>query len=308
MSPPRSAPNLVQRTEEIREGKIVSLFRNGLTIQTDPPNYDNPLRVLPLGPPQDSIMNYIARCPEFVRGRRIFEPFAGAGAFGFMSLWCGAEHVDFLDINPRALEFQHANASLNHFQQDRFRSLEGDFSSYHPQDKYDVVLANPPFVPTPDGLQGTLTSNGGPEGNRFVAILLDGLPELLKPDGELLFYVFQLVRNGQPLLVDLLPKAVKGRVAEITPAQDRLLPLSTYKELYLQTHPDEERTIDNWISRLRKAHGPDLAVSHYIVHVRPGEAAGHPWVVRNNFAEKFGADFLMSADDSDSIPVDGRRR
>ena len=110
--------------------------------------------------------------------RTLFEPFAGSGAIGFMALKVGAGHVDFLDVNPRASQFQRENAGLNQFSSSRFTSITGDIADFAPARKYDLMLANPPFVPTPEGIDGTLTSNGGPEGSRFVEILVERLEEL----------------------------------------------------------------------------------------------------------------------------------
>jgi tRNA G37 N-methylase Trm5 len=62
--------------------------------------------------------------PEVVRGKRLFEPFAGSGALGFMALKIGARRVDFLDINHRASDFQRENAQLNRFPADSFRSID----------------------------------------------------------------------------------------------------------------------------------------------------------------------------------------
>ena len=109
-----------------------------------------------------------------------------------MALKAGAGRVDFLDINPRALDFQRENAAVNRFPSSRFTSIKGDIADFLPERSYDLILANPPFVPTPAGLDGTITSNGGPDGNRFVEMLLKRLEEFLEPSGRALIYLFQL--------------------------------------------------------------------------------------------------------------------
>jgi methylase of polypeptide subunit release factors len=97
------------------------------------------------------------------------------------------------------------------------RRFEGDVATFCPQEPYDLILANPPFVPTPEGIDGTITSNGGPEGNRFVEILLRRLDEFLRPEGRALVYVFQIVSGKEPLVVDLVSKSLEGRRVDLTP-------------------------------------------------------------------------------------------
>lgn len=303
-----SLPNLLRRTSELRNGKLVNRFANGLAICTDVPESDDPLRVLSLGRPQDAVLNYMVNCPTLVRGKRVFEPFAGAGAFGFMALHCGARHVDFLDISPRSLAFQRENALLNEVRSDRFRAIEGSITTFRPDEKYDVILANPPFVPTPDGVRGTLTSNGGPEGNRFVQVLLAGLEETLQPDGTVLLYVFQFVSDGRPLIIDLLQSTLQGKRVELTPAQDRPIPFDDYISGYLRTHPDAEQPILGWQSQLMAVHGKKLTLSHFIVHIRPDPSGATTCTIKEDFAQRYGEDFLILSEDPDFIPIDGRRR
>src|SRR4030042_839520 len=101
-----SLPDLLGRSSEVQGEEVINRFANGLAIKTEIWNKDDTLRILPLGSPQASLMNHILGFPEVVRGKYVFEPFAGSGALGFMALKLGARHVDFLDINPRASDFQ----------------------------------------------------------------------------------------------------------------------------------------------------------------------------------------------------------
>ena len=212
-------------------------FSNGLKIKTEIFNKGDRLRILPLGSPQGSLLNHLLNFPETVQDKSVFEPFAGSGALGFMALKAGARHVDFLDINPRALDFQRENAALNQFSSSQFASIEGDIADLAPKRKYNLILANPPFVPTPEGIEGTITSNGGPEGSRFVEILLERLEEFLEPSGQALIYIFQFAKDGQPLVVELLAKTLKHRPVELTPSQGRPIPFETYRKAYLQLFP-----------------------------------------------------------------------
>jgi hypothetical protein len=62
-------------------------------VHTDPFLWSDAARILPLGGPQDTILNRMLRQPRLAQGRSVFEPFAGAGAFGLMALKLGARHA-----------------------------------------------------------------------------------------------------------------------------------------------------------------------------------------------------------------------
>src|SRR5262249_7069716 len=117
-------PNLLQRTHEVQDDQIRYRFGNGLVIKTEILRKPDRLRILPLGTPQGSLMNHMLHFPEVTQGKDVFEPFAGSGALGFMALKLGAHHVDFLDVNPRAVTFQVENAALNHFLASQYSAIQ----------------------------------------------------------------------------------------------------------------------------------------------------------------------------------------
>src|SRR5262245_20599222 len=145
----KSIPDLLQMSREVCGDVVVYGFANGLTIKTEVFSKPDRLRVLPLGTPQAALMNHMLNFPHRLRGARVFEPFAGSGALGFMALKAGAAQVDFLDINPRASEFQRENAALNQVGASQFNTITGDIADFTPRRPYDLIVANPPFVPTP---------------------------------------------------------------------------------------------------------------------------------------------------------------
>jgi hypothetical protein len=172
-----------------------------------------------------------------------------------------------------------------------------------PECRYDLVVANPPFVPTPHGIEGTITSNGGPEGNRFVAILLQRLEEFLEPEGEALILVFQLVRKEQPLLVDLISRTLVRRPVELTPSQERPISFEAFFKAYISLFPDARGEISHWRSALLERHGADLTLCHYVARVRAREDRPTSCVIRDDFAEQFGESFLVPSEDEDGIAL-----
>ncbi len=301
MSAGASLPDLLGRTREVRGEEVVHRFANGLTVKTEIFEKRDTLRILPLGSPQCALMNHMANFPELVRGKLVFEPFAGSGPHGFMALALGARHVDFVDINPRAPAFHRDTAALSGLSTDRFTSITDDIARFAPSRRYDLVFANPPFVPTPDGIDGTLTSNGGPEGNRFVEILFRRLDELLEPGGEAFVYLLQIVAGGRPLVVDLIPSTLDRRPVELTSAQRRVTPFDAYRRAYASLFPRAAESVERWRSELVRRHGEDLAVCHYVAHVRPRTEAPTSIVFRGDFAQRFGESWWVPADVDEQI-------
>jgi len=293
MSTRHSIPDLLQRTHEIRGDEVIYHFPNGLTIKAEVGRKLDKLRILGLGSPQGGLMNHLLNFPQVVQGKSVFEPFAGSGAIGFMALKAGAKHVDLLDINPRALHFQRENAALNEFPPRRFNTLQGDIADFVPQRKYELVLANPPFVPTPQGIEGTITSNGGPEGGRFVEILLNRLEEFLGPRGQALIYLFQFVSNEQPLISELLDKISRSRPVELTPSQRHPIPFEKYCRAFHQLFPNSSGPIERWRSDLVGRYGNELALCHCVLDIGSQSDGPTFYAIRGNFAEKFGEAFYI---------------
>jgi hypothetical protein len=294
-------PDRVGLTRDLSGKEWVHRFANGLVIHTEPLLKADTLRILPIGGPQSALMNHLLCFPERVAGRRVFEPFAGSGAIGLMAVKAGAAHVDLLDINPRAAEFQRRNAEASGISAEHYTTLTRDLADYTPSSRCELLLANPPFVPTPDGLAGSLTSAAGPDGNRFVELLFRRLEQLLGPAGEALVFVMQLVRDGEPLLLEQAETWLPGRPLDLTPTQLQPIPFDVYAEAYRTTFASDLDAIDAWASSLVAAHGTGLTVSHYVAHVLPqGEG---PRALRDDFDRKFGSTFRTPSDNVRELAV-----
>lgn len=298
---PVALPDLLHYSREFRGDQVLYSFANGLRIKTEIFSKNDKLRILPLGTPQRSLMNHMSNFPEVVKDKDIFEPFAGSGALGFMALKVGARHVDFLDINPRALTFQVENAALNELPQSCYRPIEGDIATFTADRSYDLILANPPFVPTPEGIEGTITSNGGPEGNRSVEILLKRLEELLYPNGQAFIYLFQIVKQSEPLIVELILRYLDHRVVELTLSQARPISFAMYCQTYAELFPAAKADIARWQSDLIGRHGKELMLSHYVAHVGPQASGPTSCLIRHNFKEKYGEELLVPFQDDKDL-------
>jgi hypothetical protein len=281
-------PKRVVRTMQPDGDGLLFRYEHGLEIRTDKPLAADRGRVLALGTPQATFMNYMLCRPERLAGRLVFEPFCGSGAIGLTALRAGARRVELLDINPRAVRFAHENAERNGFGPERVACIEGSIESFVPVQLYDVIFANPPFVPTPEEIPGTLTSHAGSEGNLLVDILLRRLDALLAPEGEAFIYLFQFIRDGRPLVVDSIEKWAIEREVELTPTQLRPIPADAYFDAYLELFPSVADAIQRWRANLTRHYGAALTLDHFVVHVgarRPGHTH---WTIADNLEQKFG--------------------
>lgn len=291
-------PNRVVRTVQRDGDGMLFRYEHGLTIRTDQPFAADRARVLALGTPQATLMNFMLCRPERLAGRLVFEPFAGAGAIGLTALRAGARRVELLDVNPRAVRFARENAERNGFRPEQVACLEGALESFVPAEPYDLILANPPFVPTPDAIAGTLTSAAGSEGNRLVDVLLQRLEVLLTDAGEALIYVFQFVHEDRPLVVDSIAKWVIERDVTLTPTQLRPIAADAYFAAYREVFPAAREEIDRWRTGLLKRHGPALALDHYVLHVGARRPGAMRWSLRDDLETTYGEGLRLAfADD-----------
>ncbi|CAJ1399221.1 unnamed protein product [Effrenium voratum] len=118
---------------------------------------------------------------------RVLDVCCGSGVQGMVAL-SYAREVTFVDVNERALSFSRFNCALNGLY-DRasfVRASVEDLSELEPP--FQVILANPPFVPNPDGAAtaaGPLYSGGGSDGEMVHRALLQKAGQLLAPGGLL---------------------------------------------------------------------------------------------------------------------------
>jgi methyltransferase family protein len=282
-----------RRTEEA--GHWVFRFANGLEVRTDPFMRRDRARVLPIGGPQDVLLNRLVHKPWLVRGKRVLDAFSGSGVLGLMALKLGAAHVEFVDINPRAAEFAEDNCRRNGFAAESYRVTCASVDDFAPSERANVILANPPFVMTPPGIEGTLTSRAGSEGNDLVEMLLARHDELLVPDGESYIYVLQLVVDGEPLIASRLVALIRTRTAEFTPVQEEVAPFAHYASAYLRRFPHHAESIHAWDAELRARHGENLGVQHYVLHIGPSCGRPTSWSVVDNLATEYGEGFAYAA-------------
>ena len=104
----------------------------------------------------------------------------GSGVQGLVASRYSARVVA-VDLNPRAVRFARFNAQLNGVQNYEVRL--GNLYEPIAQERFDVILANPPFVPSPE--MGLKFRDGGIRGEMVLRQIVSGAPQHLSAGGRL---------------------------------------------------------------------------------------------------------------------------
>lgn len=122
----------------------------------------------------------LARVTPRPTGQRALDLCTGSGVHALDSARHYPEVVG-VDLNPRALDFARFNAEVNGLE-GVCRFVQGDLYEPVEKDDFDLITANPPFVPTPDE-EMELHRTGGEDGERVSRRLVAGLPRHLRVGG-----------------------------------------------------------------------------------------------------------------------------
>lgn len=117
-----------------------------------------------------------------------------------------------IEINPRAVWVSKFNVVLNSLT-DLIECRNGDlYDSIAENETFDVIYANPPFLPVEESLPFSIIGHGGANGLKITKKILEGLDKHLKDDGEPLMlsgrarkYVHELLPSHEQY-IDLLKK------------------------------------------------------------------------------------------------------
>jgi hypothetical protein len=193
-----------------------------------------------------------------------------------------AERVVGVDVNPRALAFCRFNAALNQVE-DRCRWVLADLdAALAPGVRFDLVLANPPFVPSPHtGRSAIAFRDGGVDGEQVTRRLVETLPD-------------RLSNAGVGLVVTVVPEQGRSDAAERVAAwlgphadvgaiwleQGAERPedyaLAQVRRTYGDTDETRQRRFRRWHRALTRA--GITQISGGVLMVRPHRGPSPPWV------------------------------
>ena len=144
-------------------------------------------------PQQDSqLLIEALRITGVVSGRRVLDLCTGSGVVAVTAAQLGAREVSAFDISPQAVRCTRDNAARAGVRVD---ARVGSWTAAVASGPYDVVVSNPPYVPTPPDAHledipahvGPAAAwNAGVDGRLILDPLCDAAPELLVEGGSLL--------------------------------------------------------------------------------------------------------------------------
>ncbi|MBT4277426.1 methyltransferase [Candidatus Falkowbacteria bacterium] len=178
---------------------------NSAFIVTDKVSYKKLDQVMPLHPENQFIVDDM----KIKADDEVLEIGVGSGVNVIFSIMSGAKKVTALDINKRTFEFTKFNAALNLSKQDQNKinlilnkksSLENIFDSVKNK-KFDYIVTNPPFEPTPPKSKYLLNSASGIYGLDVIEAILKKTKQHLKNAGYLQMVTFSPGNQKEPFML-----------------------------------------------------------------------------------------------------------
>jgi release factor glutamine methyltransferase len=145
--------------------------------------------VLPgvLRPPSDAALlgGVMVRGAAGLRGAAVLDLCAGTGILALTAARLGAR-ATAVDLARRAVLNAKLNARLNGL---ALEVLRGDLFAPVSGRRFDVIVSNPPYIPTPPGevpRGAALAWDAGPDGREFLDRICDRALAHLRPGGRIL--------------------------------------------------------------------------------------------------------------------------
>jgi len=173
-------------------------------IVTDSLKCSAPHRVFPVSADESIYLARVARRLSTANDR-VLDIGTGSGILGLVAK-PRVKRAMLSDINPRALFFARFNAHLNGVV-DSVDVRPGHLFDSAGREPFDLIVCNPPVIPTPPESNFFLHSDGGPDGMAISLPLLKGVAGRLSRRGHLAMLATSFVdKKGRYALVDALRK------------------------------------------------------------------------------------------------------
>jgi methylase of polypeptide subunit release factors len=187
---------ILEKKEDLIRSSIGFYPCLGYYIATDRnyPDYRFPNAVMYLG--QDSYT--LARATMRKPVKRTLDICSGSGVHAILAA-AHSDEVIGVDINGRAINFSRFNSIFNDVKNVRF--MQGDLFEPVRGEKFDLILANPPFVPAPE--VKIYFRDGGKTGEDPLGRILGNLHGYLTDDGVCQIFSLLVFQKGQDYLQKL---------------------------------------------------------------------------------------------------------
>ncbi|HEY4277115.1 MAG TPA: HemK2/MTQ2 family protein methyltransferase, partial [Conexibacter sp.] len=148
---------------------------------------------------------------DLARNAKALDLFTGSGVLAIAAMHAGARSMTAVDLSRRAVATVRLNALRNGV---RVRAVRGDLFAPVAGERFDLIVANPPYLPGVERLprRGAARAwEGGRDGRELVDRLCDGARDHLAPGGRLLLVQSSL--TGEQATLERL--ALNGLDAEL---------------------------------------------------------------------------------------------
>lgn len=179
-----------------------------------------------------------------------------------------------VDLNPRALDYSRVNAAMNGVGE-RCRFVAGDLYQAVGEETFDLVVSNPPWVPTPDEKM-EIYRTGGETGEEVTQRIVEGLPLHLRPGGTLSLFTLYPIMRGDDYLQRVrswLPGSGWG-VAVLPFAE---IAADAFARLHIASTPDPvafEREFVRWMQSYERLGIEKIGMGNVFVRRLEDGAAG----------------------------------
>ncbi len=181
---------------DVHEG--LALIADRRFAATDPGAFGLPRGDMVYPPGSDSVL--LAEAVPLRSDERVLDLCTGSGIQA-LQVAARATSVVAVDIGPRAVAMARTNALLNDSRCVEVRC--GDLYGPARGDRFDLIIANPPFVPA--RTRGPAYHSGGPRGDRVLRRVVEGWEAHLRPGGRAVAISHLAVRRGETVADILRP-------------------------------------------------------------------------------------------------------
>ena len=163
-----------------------------------------------LKPPSDCwLLSEVMRAHRLASQATVLDVFTGSGALAVVAALDGAREVTAVDLSRRSTINAALNARLNRV---RIRALCGDLFAPVATDRFDLIVANPPYVPSersaPPARGLARAWEGGLDGRAVLARLCSEAADHLNPGGSVLI-VHSSLSGEEATVSDLRASGLK---------------------------------------------------------------------------------------------------
>ena len=213
-------------------------------------------------------MGLVHTAPRY-SGEKVLDLCSGSGIQALVASRYARDTVG-IDLNPRAIRFARFNAQLNGIRNAQF--IEGDLYSAVPGQAFDVILANPPFVPSPE--DSLKFRDGGAQGENVLSKIVADAASHLKPTGKL-HIVTDLVDVGH--YQEKLDRWWRGGpahklVLQTADRDDMQFSVPHSHAPFGQSFQDYNEQLERWVNNFHSAGISAVNFGYILIHRLPESA------------------------------------